>query len=1211
MPKSGRPFLLILGASGAGKSSLAQAGIVPALGVRGVVRGVGAWRRAVMRPGQDPAGPFASLAAALTADEALPELLKGQDVLALSRHLEASTADPAFPIASAIAARDQSGHDQQQLARHERVKLVLVVDQLEELFTLGKVTPERRKAFIACLEGLIQSGCVFVVATMRNDHWHRASELPRLIALAEGHGRFDLLNAGPAEITEMIRRPAEIAGLDFETDPRTEIKLDAALAEEAAREPGALPLLSFLLDALYAKDVEANRSTTLTYASMHALGGLKGAIAARADAAIAALPVAVQAAMPKMLRALVTVSRSGAEPTARVAPMARFTEGSAERQMIDGLLGPQIRLLVAEGDGQSARVRLAHEALISHWERAKRQIAQDRDDLRTRTAVEEAEIEWRSAPTSRKRLYLLRDPLLANALDLLRRWGDELGLTTADFIRASHRRARLRQRLTAAAAVIFGFVAAVAVIAAEEAVRAKRQADAERQLAQQTLVAATKTANSLIFDLAQRFRNTVGVPSDIVRDILQRAMALQGELASSGQGTPDVQFSEADALAENAQTLLVQGDSAGALVAAERANGILRGLLAQGANNKEWRHDLAASYEIIGDAQLALGRRQEALDAFQESLKGWKQLATDYPDNSGLQHGLAVSYLTIGDTMVVENRLDEALAAYQRSLAIEQEAFELGRPGLDWRHDLATSYERIGDVMKAQDKSDDALTAYRKSLDIRRALAAEDIGNSSSQRDLSVSYERIGDIMAANGWRDDAIASLQNSGDVATHPISAKLQKRTLASAADKPGDHPSADAEFDDAIAMYQNGLAIRQQLAESDKANAQWQRDLSIIFMKLGDVLEAEQKHDAALTAYQSGAAAAERLPVGTEGNVEWQRDQYVARERIGTLLLERGKFDDALAAFQNSLELRQKLAATDPSDEKWQSDLFIIYDKIGDLQLSEGSFDKALASYQSSLDIRRRLAGNADNVQRQTDRSVGYMKVGDALAALGKHADALDSYVKSIAIARAAAGENADNSSHDLDFGLSRAANILLKLARPAEAFAYLNDLSQVAPDDPSVYFDRGRAGLYSDRLQAANDDLAKAIALKPNNPYFVIWLHIGRQRAHENDQQEFTRNAEPLNHAKWPWPVVALFLRSIDQQAVLDIAQSGESPRVRLERGCEADFYLGAFALERNAKDDALKLLQSAAVGCPSDFLEKSAAKLELMRLASEAQGSARP
>src|SRR5262249_34803664 len=157
---------------------------------------------------------------------------------------------------------------------------------------------------------------------------------------------------------------------------------------------------------------------------MQELGGLKGAIANRAETIFAALPPDVQTALPEVLRALVTISRSGAEPTARAAPLARFTDGSAARRLVDTLLAPQSRLLVAEGDGSGARIRLAHEALLTYWERAKRQIAQDRDDLRTRALVEEAEAEWQAAVAANRRGYLLRDPHLAAAIDLVGRWGD-------------------------------------------------------------------------------------------------------------------------------------------------------------------------------------------------------------------------------------------------------------------------------------------------------------------------------------------------------------------------------------------------------------------------------------------------------------------------------------------------------------------------------------------------------------------------------------------------------------------------------------------------------------------------------------------------------------------------------------------------------------------------------------------------------------------
>jgi hypothetical protein len=98
---------------------------------------------------------------------------------------------------------------------------------------------------------LARSGAVWVIATLRADFWHRAAEIPELIPLAEGHGRIDLPAATAAELAEIIRKPAQVAGLNFETHSQTGLRLDAVLAQDAATAPGALPLLSFALDELY------------------------------------------------------------------------------------------------------------------------------------------------------------------------------------------------------------------------------------------------------------------------------------------------------------------------------------------------------------------------------------------------------------------------------------------------------------------------------------------------------------------------------------------------------------------------------------------------------------------------------------------------------------------------------------------------------------------------------------------------------------------------------------------------------------------------------------------------------------------------------------------------------------------------------------------------------------------------------------------------
>jgi hypothetical protein len=96
---------------------------------------------------------------------------------------------------------------------------------------------------------------------MRNDFLHRLSEVPELIALVSNERRHDLRAPNAAELLEMIRRPAEASGLRFERHDKTDIPLDSQLSQDAAAQPGVLPLLSFTLDRLYEMDIESRGGT--------------------------------------------------------------------------------------------------------------------------------------------------------------------------------------------------------------------------------------------------------------------------------------------------------------------------------------------------------------------------------------------------------------------------------------------------------------------------------------------------------------------------------------------------------------------------------------------------------------------------------------------------------------------------------------------------------------------------------------------------------------------------------------------------------------------------------------------------------------------------------------------------------------------------------------------------------------------------------------
>jgi tetratricopeptide (TPR) repeat protein len=734
----------VLGASGAGKSSLAQAGIVPALAVRGVVPGVGAWRRAVIRPGGHPGGPFMALAAGLAADDALPELLAGQDTSALARHLEAAAADPGFPVVSALTAPEQAARRRGELLSIESIRLILVVDQLEELFTLGEVTPDQRKAFILCLRGLMDSGRVFVVATMRSDYWHRAADVPLLVALSEGRGRLDLLPPSQAEIAEMIRRPAEVAGLWFENDPRTEIRLDAALAEDAAHEPGALPLLSFLLDALYARDVQSDNGSTLRYASMQALGGLKGAIATRAEAAFNALPADAQAALPKALRALVTVSRSGAEPTARAVPMSRFADGSPERRVVDAFLDPQVRLLVADGDGDGARVRLAHEALMTHWERARDQLVADRRDLEIRALIEQQQARWMRATGSVRRKLLLRDPDLAIGIDLVKRWGEDIETRLHDFILRSRRARRWRLAtfiLIPPLPFIVLTLMGLAVILFSMYDRAN---------VRNKMLAALDMVDGLNVQIIERL---LSAPSLSPEDVSAAFEAAQNANNSDGlyyENSDDPRFDETRYLFyrgfglafEKANDLSDALSCAAETLALDRKR-TLEGRFGFGQFSRTWKADFLTAFEGKHNAPSPIdwfvelerhsGNLPAALKAAEDQLDVYKRAitqATGYwlsgMGQYDLQRQIWDIYRQIGDLRLEGNDSEGAAAAYGRMLANVQEALEQAPGKIAGQYlsllyrDYSKSLLSIASMKARQNDLAGAIADYEKAASIDR-----------------------------------------------------------------------------------------------------------------------------------------------------------------------------------------------------------------------------------------------------------------------------------------------------------------------------------------------------------------------------------------------------------------------------------------------------------------------------------------------------------
>ena len=472
-----RPFVLILGMSGGGKSSVVRAGVLPMLTRPGVMEGIGLWRRAVFRPTDVPDNLFTGLATALLRQHALPSLdIEGNGPAELAQVLHESPQAAVSLIKTALA-REAASADGNVTSR-----LALVIDQMEEMFTQADILPKHRKAFVNVLDALARSGHVWILCTLRSDFYPRLANLPKLGALKEGAGQYDLMPPSSSEIGQMIRLPTRAAGLYFEEDPASSERLDDMLRDAAAEHPEVLPLLQFTLEELYQRRTGDGMLTLEAYRN---LGGVEGSLAQRAETVFKDLPDDVEAALPKVLNELVSIEQDGHETIGRKRASWSDVSMGKSRELIETFV--ENRLFVTElGSDGSVVVTVAHEALLWHWPRVREWVDQNRENLRIRSRIAAAAERW-EIENRRADLLLPAGKPIGEAESLLEQ-GIELHDDEASFIHASITKAKRIQRLRAgvvATLAILGMVAAWSSFVANQQrdlanqSRARAQIDAE------------------------------------------------------------------------------------------------------------------------------------------------------------------------------------------------------------------------------------------------------------------------------------------------------------------------------------------------------------------------------------------------------------------------------------------------------------------------------------------------------------------------------------------------------------------------------------------------------------------------------------------------------------------------------------------------------------------------------------------------------------
>jgi hypothetical protein len=374
-------IVAVFGASGAGKSSLLRAGLLPRLRSRS---------RTVLlfTPGPHPL-------------EELAILLAGP-----SRYT------PGTPCGE-FAAEPRNVHRTVRRITAEGppdAEVVLVVDQFEEIFTVCRTAEERRR-FVSALvfaASTAKSRCR-VVLGVRADFYAHCAEEPELVeALRDAQ-----LTVGPMNADELHRaivRPAARVGC------RVEGRLLSHLVAHAQGQAAVLPLLSHVLLETWRR----RRGNQLTLGGFRAAGGVEGSLTQTAEAFHASLDPRQQAVARQLFLRL-TALGDGTEDTGRRISRGELDADEDTATVLER--AAEARLITLDGD----RVEVAHEALIRGWPRLRGWLTGSRRSLRIHRQLTEAAEEWEALGRDPDLLY--RGSRLALSRDAT---GSGLGLTARE-----------------------------------------------------------------------------------------------------------------------------------------------------------------------------------------------------------------------------------------------------------------------------------------------------------------------------------------------------------------------------------------------------------------------------------------------------------------------------------------------------------------------------------------------------------------------------------------------------------------------------------------------------------------------------------------------------------------------------------------------------------------------------------------------------------
>ncbi|MBE0376125.1 winged helix-turn-helix domain-containing protein [Pseudoalteromonas prydzensis] len=703
----GRAFSLLLGSSGSGKSSLINAGILPAL---------------MSESGFD-GFRVESYCQLDFADISKNRLLL--DLASTLLDLEINDA-PVFTDLSADTLSEllQNAPEQviefsqtalsQQQSSHVKPYLFLFIDRLEVLLSSPVFSEQERSHFLTIIELLATSNCMIIFSACRNDFYPQVVNQPSLMAGKANGAHFDLLPPTRAELKQMIRLPALAAGLSWQLDPEHQTPLDEILCNDTANNPDALPMLQYTLQQLY---LQRSENDELLVSEYQALGGIEGAIGQKAEQVFTQLPKQQQAQLSLVLSKLITLHADGETLTSRAARWDELTD-PAQTQLAQAMV--ESRLFVSHLKNEQACFSLAHEALLRHWQRAINWINQHQQSLAIKSRLQIATERWLNEQ-KHSDLLLAQGKPLQEAQSLVNNPMFSLSAAELSLIKASNRRAKRKKRVlqaTAVALVLLSFIASFMGVRSYHA----------EQIAQQKRLEAESLLGFMVGEFADKLRSVKRM--DLLDGISNKALEYFTNQADEGNSL----FSFTDQKAE--------------------------------FNN---RFQYAQTLEAMGEVAYSRGKTSEAYTAFENARTRLEALLKIQPNNLELLTLAGANAFWLGQLSYDKNDYAATEPMFKKYHAYSEKMHSLAPNDFNSIMELSYSHNSLGSLYLKQFNYTAAKQNFTESLTLKNKALELKPSNKNLLRDkadtiswLAKTEERLGNFNAALNMYANASSELSN-----------------------------------------------------------------------------------------------------------------------------------------------------------------------------------------------------------------------------------------------------------------------------------------------------------------------------------------------------------------------------------------------------------------------------------------------------------------